>query len=557
MAIVLRDPCGRDSVGASAAARTGVAAVGHRAVHLLLALAIIAGGLLVSPAKAQSAWVTPGAPAQGMVSTTAVAISWTPVWGAPRYLVKYSTSKSWTSPKYVRTSEPTAELTGLKAGTTYYVKVAVARTTGSKLSKYGKTSTVRTQSSASSYTTLTPGGLRADAYDADSVTLTWQARSGAARYQVKYGTDAAISAPTYLSTTATTLTVKGLKKSTNYWFKLRTKNSKGTATSTFGTRLKVTTTSSEAIVPLRAATYNVLCANCNSSYPWSTRRASLVAAIKAQNLDVLGAQEASPGLTTGADGTKKAQFDDLLELLGSNYALTNAYRYNCEKSTSPNNCTVKNRGASHDVRIIYNVDRVALLRQGSLEYDAQDPSDTKRFMAWAELKQKSSGKRFFVANTHLDPNDDASGSTYHYKLRAAQTSELLAEIKKHNTSGLPVVILGDFKSSKYASPSNAPYDVITDAGYLDPLGNTYKSTIPARSATVESRVGTEYNTKNNLTKSPPRSAYINGSVIDYVYVSPSVRVQQWQTVVDVTAAGTFAAKPPSDHNMVRVTLYLP
>lgn len=525
--------------------------------RLVVALALVASLLLAVPQGAQAAWVTPGAPVLGMVSTTGVSLHWTAVWGAPRYLVKYSISRSWTSPKYVRTTRPEAELSGLKAGTTYYVKVAVTRTTGTKLSGYGATRSVTTRTKASRYVMLTPGGFTSAGRDADSVTLTWRARSGAASYQVKYATNSSLSGARYVSTHSTSLTVGALKKGTSYWFKLRTKSSKGAATSTFSTALKVTTTSGAAFAPLRVASYNILCANCSSDYPWSTRRKPLVSAIKAQNLDVLGVQEASQGLTVGADGRSKAQFDDLLALLGDDYAITNSYRYNCEKSTSPNNCTVKYRGASADVRIIYNSDRVQLLRQGSLQFDAQDPAHTKRFMAWAELRQRTTGKRFLVANTHLDPYDDAAGSTFHYDLRAAQTRELVAEVKRKNSSGLPVVIVGDFKSSKYASPRNAPYEVVTRAGFVDPLGNVPDSSVPARTATVERRIGTEYNTKNNLLSSPPRSVYLNGSVIDYIYADDRVRVAEWQTVVDVNAAGRFAAKPPSDHNMVRVTLYLP
>lgn len=118
----------------------------------------------------------------------------------------------------------------------------------------------------------------------------------------------------------------------------------------------------------------------------------------------------------------------------------------------------------------------------------------------------------------------------------------MATIKKQNPYDLPVIILGDFKTNKYAEPNNAPYQVITNAGYLDPLGNTEKSTIPDRSAIVERRIGTEFNTKNNLASSAPKSAYINGSVIDYIYVSPGVRVSEWETVVDVDATGRFTAK---------------
>ena len=351
--------------------------------------------------------------------------------------------------------------------------------------------------------------------------------------------------------------ITGLMKSTNYWFRIRTKSSKGVATSTFSPARQLRTTSGEAFAPLRAATYNVMCANCSSSHPWAKRRAGLVKAIKAQDLDVLGVQEASQGLTVGADGTSKAQFDDLLDLLGKGYALTNTYRYNCARSTSPNNCDPTDRGASNDVRIIYNVHRVDRLGQGSVRFKAQDPGSPSRFLAWARLRQVSTGKKFFVVNTHLDPSDDASRSTYHYNLRAAQTRELLAAVRKNNPAKLPVLILGDFKSSKYATPSNAPYDLITGAGYVDPLGNTYRSTIPDRSATVQQRVGTEYNTKNNLAAEAPRSKYINGSVIDYIYTSDEVPVVQWQTVVDVTSSGRFSRTPPSDHNMVRVTVTFP
>lgn len=529
----------------------------RRTLSLAAAAALAAGTALTGPATASAAWPAPGKPAAGMRSTTAAAISWKPVWGAPKYLVKYSRSKSWTSPSYLTASEPRAELTGLKPGTRYYVKVRVQKTTGASLSGYGATATFATRGSGSSYTVLAPGGLQLIARNAGSLTIDWRPRGGAATYQVKYATNARLSGAAYASTRNTSLRLGGLKRNTTYWIKIRTKSSRGTTTSTFGAALKAKTTTGSVSVPIRAATYNILCANCATGYPWAHRRAAVVKAIKAQRLDVLGAQEASQGATIGADGKKKAQFADLVAMLGSDYKVTNKYRYNCVKSTTRTRCKYRNRGASHDVRIIYHTGRIALLRQGSLKFAAQMPGTKERYAAWAELRQRSSGKRFFVINTHLDPGDDAAGATLRHDLRRDQTRELIALIRKRNTARLPVVILGDFKTSKHAMPNNAPYDVITRAGYLDPLGNTHKSTVPARSAIVERRIGTEYNTKNNLAATAPKSAYINGSVIDYVYVSPRIRVSEWETVVDVDAAGRFTRKPPSDHNMVRVSVYLP
>lgn len=528
----------------------------RRTLSALLAAALSVATLLVAPQRAQAAWTAPGAPVVQESSTTALAVAWTPVWGAPKYLVKYSTRASYSSPKYLRTYEPNAELTGLKPGTTYYVKVAVTKTTGTKLSGYGKTTAITTRRSGSSYVTLTPGGLRVSAYDADSVTLTWRARSGSHSYQVRYATNSNFSYAQYASTSGTSLTIDGLRSSTGYWFSIRTKSGDD-ATSTFSAAVPGSTTSGAVVAPLRVASYNIMCSNCTTSHPWSKRRAPLVAAVKAQDLDVLAVQEASQGLTKAANGTEKAHFDDLLDLLGSDYAVTNAHRYNCVKSTSPNNCVVQDRGASGGVRIFYRRSRIELLRQGSVQFEAQDPTGTKRFTAWAELRQRSSGKRFFVTNIHVDPLNDTGDSRFHYDIRTRQTRELLATIEKQNVYDAPVVLLGDFKMSKWATPSNAPYDAITKAGYVDPLGNTARSSVPARSAIVESRVHTEYNTVNNLASSPPRSEYLHGSIIDYIYVSRGMRVQQWETVVDLTSSGRFAAKPPSDHNMVRATVYLP
>ena len=530
----------------------------RRVICLVTTLFVLAGMLVTAPTRAEAAaWAAPGKPSVVSRSAKAVAVSWKAVWGAPRYLVKYATKKSFASAKTVRTTEPYAELTGLKPGRRYYVKVAVARTTGTKLSKYGKTGQVTTRTARTALPRLAPAGLRLHARGKNTLTVSWRGRAGATHYQVRYATNGRFAKARHATVKATGLRLTRLKKGTRYWVQVRTRTAKGKATSSFGKAIRVSTTTGVSYAPLRAATYNILCANCSESHPWAKRRGALVKAIKAQDLDVLGAQEASQGLTKGADGRRKAQFADLLALLGSRYRLTNTYRYNCKKSTTPTKCKVKQRGASNATRIFYNRTRVKLLRQGSTQFRAQDPTRTKRFVVWAEFRQLSTGKRFFVVNTHLDPVNDASGASFHHKVRAAQARELVAAIKQRNRSRLPVVILGDFKTSKYTKPSNAPYDVVTRAGYRDPLGNTYKSKTPSRSAIVERRLGTEFNTKNNLKAAPPKSAYINGSVIDYVFVSPKIRVAEWQTVVHLAGSGRFAAKPPSDHNMVRVSLYLP
>jgi endonuclease/exonuclease/phosphatase family metal-dependent hydrolase len=135
-------------------------------------------------------------------------------------------------------------------------------------------------------------------------------------------------------------------------------------------------------MPLRVGSYNIMCENCSKGKAtWATRRGPLVATIRAQDLDVLGVQEASIGRIPGGG----YQYSDLINRLGSPYKLTE-----------------NSRKASPDNRVIYNSDRVKLIKEGVV---ALPRGPSRRFLSWAILEQKSTGKRFFFSSTHLEPND--------------------------------------------------------------------------------------------------------------------------------------------------------
>src|SRR3978361_1958176 len=90
--------------------------------------ALLVGLALVLTLTAPRAWAaTPAPGGLKVVSTTpaSITISWTAVKGAPKYRVQYSTSSSMSKAVYKRFPSTSAELTGLKAGTRYYVKVRV------------------------------------------------------------------------------------------------------------------------------------------------------------------------------------------------------------------------------------------------------------------------------------------------------------------------------------------------------------------------------------------------------------------------------------------------
>ena len=106
-------------------------------------------------------------------------------------------------------------------------------------------------------------------------------------------------------------------------------------------------------------------------------------------------------------------------------------------------------------------------------------------------------------------------------------------------------------------PANAPYDVVVASGHVDPLGNTYRSTTTAPGATVEKRIRTNFASFNGFKRLAPKSfTYINGTHLDYIFTTP-MRVSEWETVVNIDAEGNFIGVIPSDHNMLRATVYLP
>ena len=48
------------------------------------------------------------------------------------------------------------------------------------------------------------------------------------------------------------------------------------------------------------------------------------------------------------------------------------------------------------------------MRQGGLTYQNYAAGRVKRYLAWAVLKMKATGKQFLFTNTHLDPYDIAA-----------------------------------------------------------------------------------------------------------------------------------------------------
>ncbi|MBG6181991.1 fibronectin type III domain-containing protein [Arthrobacter sp. CAN_A1] len=490
------------------------------------------------------------------------------VWNnAPRYRVQLSTSPDMANASFYRFPPTTGEIRGLQPDTVYYARVAALSEDGNtRLSPYSAQISGRTDS-ADPGATPTPSGLKSTAQSPVSINLAWNSWNNAELYRIQFSTKADLSDSGFIRYSTTSAEIRGLNANTSYYFRVVALSPDGNErlsdySPVISAKTKTATTPLAPVTsPLSVASFNIKCANCFSGVPnelpWTDRRSAVVSTITSQMPDVIGIQEASQGwLSNEPRPGGLSQFEDLRDRLngaGAPYRLTNDKRNNCVNHVTPTNCVYEDQGASQGTKLYFNPSTVDLLKQGSHLVPSANGADNARYLAWGIFKQKSTGKRFFVGNTHLQPG---GGDAYH-ALRKQQTESVLAEIKSENVDKLPVIITGDFNSHKWTEPANVTYDVITGAGYVDPLGNTYKTDLPSGNATVENRIGTFYDSFNGFDRqAKARNNYGNGTYLDYIFTS-KMRVSEWETVVKVDSNGRFIGTIPSDHNMVRADVDLP
>lgn len=306
---------------------------------------------------------------------------------------------------------------------------------------------------------------------------------------------------------------------------------------------------------LRVGSFNVTVASATANAkdplvrPWSERLPEVARQIRDEGLQLIGVQEASAG--TSATATGRPQFQELADALGSPWALTNDVRY-CDTDDDYGRCP---NGAGQNDRILYRTDRLELLDQGSRKLDGKTSyaNGSARFVIWAEFRDLSTGKRFLFFNTHLEPLK--SGGK---KVHAKQAAVVLDEIRAQNADQLPVILVGDLASTKFAKPNTAR-DAFVKAGFVDSLGNKYRQKT-AKGVHAEKVINGAVNSINYFKDRPQRvGGYQLGSYLDYILVSSSrVRVLEWKTVVGkLDSKGRFAGVIPSDHHLVRAVVALP
>lgn len=189
--------------------------------------------------------------------------------------------------------------------------------------------------------------------------------------------------------------------------------------------------------PLHLMTYNIrLDIKSDGENQWDKRKEVLTAQLKFYEPDVLGLQEATPG-----------QVNYL------NKQLTHYKRIGIAR---------EGEGKGEASCIFFNTDRLSVFTQQTFWLSETPDTISKgwdasylRVCTYGLFKDKKTGRRFWVFNTHLD-NDGTIARVQSVKL-------ILQKIKLLNSKNLPVFLMGDLNSDPAYTPVAELKAVMNDA----------------------------------------------------------------------------------------------
>lgn len=245
---------------------------------------------------------------------------------------------------------------------------------------------------------------------------------------------------------------------------------------------------------LNVATYNLrLNLASDGANAWPERRELVKSLVRYHEFDVFATQEGLPG-----------QIDDLAAM--QEYGHVGAGRDDG-----------KDKG-EHST-IFYRRARFALLHSGDywLSQTPDRPSKgwdatcCNRIASWAELRDKSSGQRFYFFSVHFDHQGEVA---------RRESAKLMLRKIREIAGAAPVICAGDFNSTPDTEQVHTMQGMLADA-------RSISSTPP---------YGPE-GTFNDFRIDSPLDRRI-----DYVFVSPQVRVLKYAALTD-SRNGRF----PSDH----------
>ena len=320
-----------------------------------------------------------------------------------------------------------------------------------------------------------------------------------------------------------------------------------------------------APVDVRVGTFNIVTVSADQASgerrPWRERRGTVIAQIIGEGLDVVGVQEANQSSIYGSrlvDDVRNQYLDlrDGLNRQGQAYQVSSVYPYNCVKAFSSRGCRYRNRAASGDNRILYNTRTMLLLHKGSYKYPHQVSGKNARYLAWGVFQAKATGQQMLFTTTHLDP--------YNRTVRVAQWRDMIRKVNALKASR-PVVVTGDFNTTKYSPWASSLLPAMSANGYGDALGQRYRTNPVSLRPQATHRVW--INSFNNFRRDVRSYCYWDdrssseprtGNGVDWIFASNNLTVKDFEVVSNLDeSTGQVVGTIPSDHQMLRATISLP
>lgn len=464
--------------------------------------------------QAQSVTQLPAPPAPTALAANARATAAVLTWQGPgeRYQLELSTAADFTAARTVEVNRTLVVVDALTPDTQYFARV-IAVTAG--------------QRSAPSEPLNFNTGRHAHPYAAPVVTLSsttstnltakWPDLGEKIKYQVELAKGSDFAKAKKKVVTKPKITFKKLSNKSDYNVRVRAIDSGGDVQSEWSESVAGKPLES---APLVIGTYNILKAVDHS---WSRRKPALVRTILGEDPDVVGLQEATPVHVGG-----QRQYNDLATALGPQWAV------------------VEESGETGEARIIYNTKRLEKLEFGvyAIKGSARH-GGFQRYVKWAIFKQLSTGKRFLFLNTHFSPGKGSAVKVH----RGSAAKQMVATMKRVNRDNLPAFVVGDFNSAGNRVRSNRVYSAFVGGGLKDPL------------AIPQGKLGhpKKFIHKNLKTWNDYRAPEWDATapMLDHIFITPAMKVTEWEVVARLNSRGRFVGTIPSDHNMLKATVELP
>ncbi|MFP5282594.1 MAG: endonuclease/exonuclease/phosphatase family protein [Actinomycetes bacterium] len=309
----------------------------------------------------------------------------------------------------------------------------------------------------------------------------------------------------------------------------------------------------DAAISVRVGTFNVRTARAlGDKRRWVERAPDVAREILARNPGVVALQELGPGRADGKKARLKGASRQTTSLTRTLDRLGGG-QYRLVRHTS----YVK-PGRSHGTqgaRILYDGSRFALVSKcrettGKKNYHpscafdlplaAGDGPKHLRSAAYARLKDRRTGRQFYVVSAHLDNRHSKSSSreAVYNRLRARQAAAIANRIAQINGSGLPVVFGGDINAWQTDRGRYAPHRTLAARGYR----------CASRAST---RVNIAYPTVNHWRGRMKKSSARTAARLDVVMAKGARGFRRYENKMAVVDSAR-----PSDHNLVLADLRL-